>query len=181
MHLSRLSQRRRAGGRGGGGGGAGGYGQEAGVCVSDLKFLSNARGSGVKKSSKKVASPTPGTQIKHKTDKQKGFRFFFLNLEWLLKTCASRTFFNGDERRKQGMVCLCLKLHKQRMANRQHILMIDILNTCQIIKSQDQLIVKMAQDVSACVNDEIYTRSRLLAMFFSFSGSNQIALPRAWQ
>ena len=39
----------------------------------------------------------------------------------------------------------------------------------------------MVQDVSACVNVKIYTRSQLLAMFFSFSGSNQIACPRAWQ
>ena len=38
---------------------------------------------------------------------------------------------------------------------------------------------KMAQVVSACVNDEIYTCSRLLAMFFLFPGSNQIARPRA--
>ena len=59
--------------------------------------------------------------------------------------------------------------------------MTDILNTYQIIKSQDQLIVKMVQDVLAWVNDEIYTRSRLLAIFFSFPGSNQIACPWAWQ
>ena len=42
------------------GGGEGGYGQEAGICVSDPKFLSNARGSGVEKSSNKVDGPHPG-------------------------------------------------------------------------------------------------------------------------
>ena len=38
----------------------GGFGQGAGICVSDPKFLSNDRGSGVEKSSNEVEGPHPG-------------------------------------------------------------------------------------------------------------------------
>ena len=42
-------------------------------------------------------------------------------------------------------------------------------------------LVKMAQDVSAFSNHKIYTLSRLLAIFFLFPRSNQIARHQVWQ